>query len=354
MNNFKARVRRFGPPIVTGVSLLYLLASLGATAAAKRSWDWITNKPKTGAIEISVFDGTRQPMPANTTMLVRIIDGNQKEVFVKFITGASVRVTDLPWNDNFVDRHIVIVSVDGYGQAGFHPVNLKRGEVTKVELMLLPKKREFKFPTWQQVKATNADVYALFSGGTASDADARARYEQLMKDKPGALAHLLNVSAALDSTKLESGAAILPAFKELIFDDRMKQNNFFGYVDQRLVADLRREVARGTWEPAAGSQVFHGGNTASFKEINFWEANVQITFYEQNSKVVNGVTVVLVEVDIDYYRDTAAHVLLEVLPNQFGGNTDPTQCYQLRWIAARHYGAPAFEPLYTIVPKQGK
>lgn len=354
MNNFKARVRRFGPPVITGVSLIYLLATLGATATAKRTWDWVTNKPRTGAIEISAFDGTRQPMPANTKMLVRIIDGNQKEVFAKFITGANVRVTDLPWNDNFVDRHIVIVSVDGYGQAGFHPVDLKRGEVTKVELMLLPKKREFNFPTWDQLKAANADAFALFSSGTASDAEAKARYEQLMKEKPGALAHLFNVSGALGSIKLESGATILPAFKELIFDDRMKQNNFFGYVDQRLVAELRQEVARGTWGPAAGSQVFHGGNTASFKEHSFWEANVQVTFYENDSKVVNGVTVVLVEVDIDYYRDTAAHVLLEVLPNQFGGKTDPTQCYQLRWIAARHYGAPAFDPFYTIVEKKGK
>jgi hypothetical protein len=41
-------------------------------------------------------------------------------------------------------------------------------------------------------------------------------------------------------------------------------------------------------------------------------------------------------------------LLLEVLPNQFGGVTDPSQVYVLRWIAGRRAGVPEFNPPYVI------
>lgn len=56
----------------------------------------------------------------------------------------------------------------------------------------------------------------------------------------------------------------------------------------------------------------------------------------------------LVECDIDYYRDPGAHLLLEVAVNAFGGITDPRAVYVLRWIAGRRAGTPEFDPLYTI------
>ncbi len=55
-----------------------------------------------------------------------------------------------------------------------------------------------------------------------------------------------------------------------------------------------------------------------------------------------------VEIDMDYFRDPLAHLLLEVLPNQFGGATDPRQIYVLRWVAGRHAGVPEFNPPYRI------
>jgi hypothetical protein len=56
------------------------------------------------------------------------------------------------------------------------------------------------------------------------------------------------------------------------------------------------------------------------------------------------------EPDIDYYKDLAAHALLEVLVNGITQTlTNPRQVYVLRWIAGRHAGVPEFNPPYTIV-----
>ena len=80
--------------------------------------------------------------------------------------------------------------------------------------------------------------------------------------------------------------------------------------------------------------MFHSGATRSWKQIQFGEANVQLTFHENNKQVINGVNCVMVEPDIDYYKDLGAHALLEVVANKLTGSlTDPRQVYVLRWIA---------------------
>jgi hypothetical protein len=57
----------------------------------------------------------------------------------------------------------------------------------------------------------------------------------------------------------------------------------------------------------------------------------------------------MVEPDIDYYQDPAAHALLEVIPNAITKSlTDPAQVYVLRWIDGRTAGIPEFAPIYTI------
>jgi hypothetical protein len=77
---------------------------------------------------------------------------------------------------------------------------------------------------------------------------------------------------------------------------------------------------------------------------------VQLTFHEGEKTTINGVNCAMVEPDIDYYRDPAAHILLEVLPNALTHTlTDPAEVYVLRWIAGQTAGIPEFRPLYTIV-----
>jgi hypothetical protein len=84
--------------------------------------------------------------------------------------------------------------------------------------------------------------------------------------------------------------------------------------------------------------------------VQYGEANVQITFHENDKQTIDGVRCVKVELDIDYYKDKAAHALLEVLFHRVtGAATDPRQVYVLRWIAGRHAGVPDFEPPYYLV-----
>jgi hypothetical protein len=70
---------------------------------------------------------------------------------------------------------------------------------------------------------------------------------------------------------------------------------------------------------------------------------------ESDKKTIDGVNCVMIEPDMDYYRDPAAHVILEVVPNALMHSlTEPAQVYVLRWIAGQTAGIPEFAPLYTI------
>ena len=98
--------------------------------------------------------------------------------------------------------------------------------------------------------------------------------------------------------------------------------------------------------PEVGPGLFHPGATSSFKQLQFGEANIQVTFHEK-ADAPEGL--LSVEVDMDYFRDQAAHTIVEVVPNLFTqGLTDPKRIYVLRWIAGRQAGVPDFDPPYTI------
>jgi hypothetical protein len=127
-------------------------------------------------------------------------------------------------------------------------------------------------------------------------------------------------------------------------------DRIFGYADAALVNQVRLAAQKGLFETEPASDlVLHTDATSSFKQVQFGEANVQLTFHENNKKSIGGVDCVYVEPDIDYYKDPGAHAILEVLPNALtSGKTDPRMVYVLRWIAGRHAGVPEFDPLYTI------
>jgi hypothetical protein len=58
---------------------------------------------------------------------------------------------------------------------------------------------------------------------------------------------------------------------------------------------------------------------------------------------------VVVEPDIDYYKDPLAHAIFEIMTNAVTHSlTDPRQVYMLRWIAGRRAGMPNFEPPYVL------
>ena len=300
--------------------------------------------PTTARIELGVFDGARSPIDPAVELLVRIIDGNQKPLHTGFHHGPQVAFV-VPFHDNLADRYTVIVSADGHRQAGFTPVLVRGGERRRVDLMLLPKPSRFAFAAW-------ADLPAPFAGLLAAGvppADAEARYAGLMRDRPASLAALLNILTAAGAVLLGHGTA-LGFLKELVWDESMAQDRFFAFADAELLPEVKDAAAQGQFVAEMNPGILHPGATSSFKQVQFGEANVQVTFHENDTRTIGGVRCVKVELDIDYFKDATAHALLEVVPGVLGGQlTDPTTAYVLRWIAGRFAGVPEFDPPFTIV-----
>jgi hypothetical protein len=248
--------------------------------------------------------------------------------------------------DNFGDNYTVIVFADKYQQAGFTPVKLSAERPTTLDLMLIPKTPGFNFAhaPWDIIKLS-----LPFLANGVSEIAGKARYEQLMEDSPEKLAGLLNITTALNQINLSLGTP-LAYLKRIEWDKTLAQDHFFAFCDEELLNQVKIAAHQGFFAPEIGSAFFHPGATASWKQIQFGEANIQLTFHEETRKTIDGISCILVEPDIDYYRDIAAHALLEVLPNSLThALTKPETVYVLRWIAGRRAGIPEFDPLYTIV-----
>ncbi len=210
-----------------------------------------------------------------------------------------------------------------------------------VDLMLLPREGEFRFhhARWDLLESSHPHWTGCLE---------RARYEQLMEEQPAALAGLLNLLTALEQTPLEGGVA-LEHVVEVIWDPPPAPDRFFAWARPLLLEQVKQATSQGAFVRTLLPSLFHPGATASFKEIRFPFANLQLTFHEGTSRCVNGDDCVMVEPDIDYFRDPAAHALLEVVPNMIlGRKTDPRLVYLLRWTATRRAATPEFAPPYAV------
>jgi len=295
-------------------------------------------------LQVNVYDGTRNLLKAGTSVLYTIIDGNQKQLKRQSYLKSSL-LFNLPFYDNFGDNYTVIVFTKGSQQAGFAPVTLSPERPTTLDLMLIPDDAECNFADapWELIKTKFP-----FLANDVTDTAGRQRYETLIEDKPKSLAALLNITTAMKQIFLAQGTP-LDYLKEVKWDDSLAQDRFFCYCDIKLLDQVRSAAALGLFAPELGSSVFHPGATASWKQVQFGEANVQLTFHEDDKQTIDGTKCIVVEPDIDYHKDPLAHTILEVIPNTLGkGLTDPEVVYVLRWMAGRRAGIPEFAPPYTI------
>src|SRR5258708_34768078 len=126
------------------------------------------------------------------------------------------------------------------------------------------------------------------------------------------------------------GSTPLDYLKVMKWEDSFAQDRCFAYCDAKLIEQVRSAAANGEFAPELNPSEFHPGATASWKQVQFEEANLQLTFHEGDTKTINGVACVVVEPDIDYYKDLATHALLEVIPNFFtGGPPEPAMADRL-------------------------
>jgi hypothetical protein len=298
-------------------------------------------------IIVRLYGGDRDLLPKAFTSTVRIIDGNQKLLLWKEMKGNTTQYR-VPFYNNLFDQYTVLVTAKDHVDAGFYPINVSPEVDQYVDIMLLRDDAVFRFLQWSDIKTSYGTICSfLCCGKTAGDAE--KTFTGLMKTKPPAAASLLNLATAMSSIHLPSGSP-LEYFKEILWDDSLAQDRFFAYADAALVNQVKMATQQGTFVPEPHPGLFHPDATSSFKQVQFGEANVQITFHENSLKTINGVNCVKVEPDIDCFKDLGAHAILEVIPNTVThGLTDPRQVYMLRWIAGRHAGVPEFNPPYTIL-----
>ena len=192
------------------------------------------------SLMVNVFDGTRRPFPKKTGLLIRIIDGNQNQVSADFHEGPSILFRDLPFYDNFGDNYTVIVSADGYIQAGFTPVRLSAGTVQHIDLMLLPKDGDFNFSAarWETLQAASPRQFEVLSHGARSDRQAKDRYTALMEDRPASLAALLNIATASADIHLPSGTPM--TYVKALDWDGIRDDRFFGWADAALLGQVKK------------------------------------------------------------------------------------------------------------------
>ena len=244
----------------------------------------------------------------------------------------------------------MLAFADGYDQAGFTPIKCSPKLPQALDIMLLKKDGGFRFSDakWDTLRVNRPMLYELLLHGASNAEAAAERYVKLMEIRAPALACLLNITTAMAAMTLPEGNP-LQYFKELIWDSSMAQDRFYGWADPALYDQVRTAASQGTFSREVGFAAFHSGATDSYKQIQFGEANVQLTFHANDTKIINNITCIKMEPDIDYYKDLAAHSLLEVISNGISGNlTDPREVYVLRWIAGRHAGVPEFNPPYFI------
>jgi len=281
---------------------------------------------------------------APAKFLVTITDGNQTQRFRNYIDTPDTTFT-VPFFDNFGDKYDVLVWAEGFQQAGFSPVKLSNTYIRVLDVMLIRNDPGFSFVN-ARFPAAKAK-YAFIGAGLENPAG-EANYDKLVEEEEP-LACLLNICEAMSQIALPHQTP-LTYMKQLIWEGNFApaQDRFFAWCDPELIQQIQTAAADGRFSVEQNPGLFHPGATRSWKQIQFGEANVQFTFHE-NEKSPNGTNWVMLESDIDYYQDLAAHALFEVAYNAITKSlTDPAQVYVLRWIDGQTSGIPEFKPLYTI------
>ncbi len=300
----------------------------------------------TAAVTIVLALGAETPFTETLDMLVRVM--NDREVSTSFWAKTPTVQVSLPFHDGPGDAYRIVVYVKGYQQAGAF-VHADATLLPTATMLMIPDHASFVFPAWTALKARFAATAKLITGGV-DEATAEARYEALGKAKPLALASLMNLSAAMADLELGGGSTPIDYIREVIWDDSLAQDRFFGYADPAIIPLIQAAAADHEFAEEKDPQNFHAGATLSYKQTQFDYSNVQLTFHGGDTKTIDGIECVKIEPDMDLYKDLLAHGVGEVIPNlSTGGLTNPLDVLALRWIDAVQGEEPLFDPGYELV-----
>lgn len=310
-----------------------------------------------GSIMLSIVDGARQALPDGTSILVRVTDGRKRAICSPWVEHSTVHLPGLPWHGDNDDLYTLFVHAKGYDDAAVYPVRLQRGTLVNAALMLVRENGGFHFQplaSWQG----DQRLFQLIANGATN---AQERYTSAYEEDPMGVGAVLTIGTAIRDIPLDDQKNPLDYFWQVRWD-HLQHDRFWAWVEAGLAERIEKLAALHTfaeepdaahWHPAIPGLA--GPATRSWKEVRFDVSNVQLTFHEGDRLDLikpDGTVAhcVLVEPDIDYYKDVVAHGLLEVLPNlASGGKTDPRVVYQLRWMATKQEGLPDFAPPCTVV-----
>jgi hypothetical protein len=192
--------------------------------------------------------------------------------------------------------------------------------------------------------------------------DPAGRYSETVEGSRMQLGALLNLATAIRDIPLDDGTSPLDNYYWEVIWDLLAPDRFWAWVDSRLADRIQDLAALHAFSAESDPAGWHPGvpgridpATRSWKQTRFDVTNVQLTFHETTRQTLTGqdgnpVECVVVEPDIDLYKDLLSHGLAEVVPNALtGGKTDPRTVYGMRWMATRQeHGVPEFDPPTTI------
>lgn len=326
----------------------------------------------TATITINLSDGTRNLM-ASSDVLVSIRDQTGRTRYSGYVKGNRVVARELKVFNGIGDWCAVVASVKRCSDGGFFPVKLKANTESTLDLMLPPKKAAYDFQRagWDDLKSQNEDLFRILSH--PNPAEAGTQYETLRgeKDTHQSIACLLNITAAISClpAKVDGGKSLLSLFQQIELtalsgDNRkdakgLRPDRFYAWVDDQIkqvLEDHSKDNTQGNhsiFEKATIASSDHPGATVSYKETRFGEGNLQFSFHEKEEPPDSHW--IKVEMDMDYFKDDAAHFVLEWIPNTLLTKlgklrlTDPAKIYALRWMAGKQLPKePEFDPLYTL------
>ena len=293
---------------------------------------------------LTIVDGAGKPFAGR--LLVRVHNAQGQASAPSEHNGPSIMIR-VPFHNGIGDDYAVSAAADGYKDAGcFFKANPK--VLAEPQLLLLRSAPKPEFSDWASFKKEQPKTAALLSSGI-SEVEAKAHYEGLTTTSPNALACLLNLGQAMQEMDLGEGKTPLDFIKAIRWDFHLAQDRFFAYADPAIISLVREAAGKGLFAEEKDCARFHPGASCSWKQVAFPVANVQLTFHEQDRAIVDGVDCIMIEPDIDLYRELVEHGFLEVFPNLLsGGLTDPFAVYAMRWTTARDDEGASFNPGYEL------
>jgi hypothetical protein len=302
-------------------------------------------------IRVLVFDGARRKLDPSTDLLLTVRPQYRSEsLFRNFLQGNDFTFPVTVPEDG--SGFAILASAKGFEDAGVSVVQVAEDRPCDVHLMLLRRHGGFQFTRWDGLGA-RPSLRRFLMGFETDAAKVGARYAELLEFKRDELACLLNITAALELLALRNQALGfqngLDYLKAVEWGAGIRQDRFFALASGALLTDVKN-AGKDMFERELWPHVFHPGATDSYKQTQFREANLQITFHDEVFSPVSGESLFRVELDMDYYHDPISHALLEVVPNTLSmgqRKTSPRQIYVMRWMAGKVLGQE-FNPLYTI------